>query len=48
MVPKINAMPAKAAIMQANATSATVVLVRLDSTPTPITGSALPVKQQTK
>jgi hypothetical protein len=38
----------KAAILQANATSATVVLMRLDNTPTPITGSALPMKQQTK
>jgi hypothetical protein len=43
--PKISATTAKAAIMLANAMSATVILVRLDNTPTPITGNALPVKQ---
>lgn len=46
--PKIRATKAKVAIVQANATSAMVLLVTLDATPTPVTGSALPAKQQTK
>jgi len=46
--PKIKATTAKAAIMQANPTSAPVMPASVDSTQTPITGKALPRKQQIK
>jgi len=37
---------AKTATVHANAISATIESMRLDNTPTPTTGSALPMKQQ--
>jgi hypothetical protein len=42
-------IPAAAAVVAAQVSASLwVMLVKLHSTPTPITGSALPTKQQTK